>query len=144
MGGKPSQEGYCNSNIPLVEGVLLHIQRPSPAKRRPVNMWGHAFYWGNIHVVSWVPPHIHRPPQVPPYGPHPFPCSSIHWTTVFCIGGVGRFFVYFFHCSKLYTLPFYYQGNTISKTVSLSSLAHLMKNMKNGQNMFFDSSKEAF
>ena len=39
---------------------------------------------------------------------------------------LGRFFIYFFHCSKFYTLPFYYLGNAISKTASLSSLAHLL------------------
>ena len=39
---------------------------------------------------------------------------------------IRAIFIYFLHCSKFYTLPFYYQGHVISKTVSLSSLAHLL------------------
>ena len=83
----PSQEGYYNRNNPLVEGVPPHIQRPSPARWRLVNMWGHPFYQGIISVVTWVPPHIHRPRifRCLRPGPHLFPCSSMHWTTVFCI-----------------------------------------------------------
>ena len=86
----PSQEGYYNRNNPLVKGVPPHIQRPSPARWRLVNMWGHPFYQGIISVVTWVPPHIHRPRifRCLRPGPHLFPCSSMHWTTVFCIGSV--------------------------------------------------------
>ena len=86
-GTNPSQEGYYNRNNPLVKGVPPHIQRPSPARWRLVNMWGRPFYQGIISVITWVPPHI----QVPRIfrclrpGPHLFPCSSMHWTTVFCI-----------------------------------------------------------
>ena len=64
-----------------------HIQRPSPARWRLVNMWGHPFYQRIISVVTWVPPHIHMPwifRCLRP-GPHLFSCSSMHWTTVFCI-----------------------------------------------------------
>ena len=50
-------------------------------------MWGHPFYYGNNHVVSWVSPHIQRPQifRCLRPGPHLFPCSSKPWTTVFCI-----------------------------------------------------------
>ena len=54
----PSKEGYYNRNNPLVEGVPPHIQRPSPARWRLVNMWGRPFYQGIISVITWVPPHI--------------------------------------------------------------------------------------
>ena len=86
-GTKPSREGYYNKNNPLVEGVPPHIQRPSPARWRPVNMWGHPFYQVIISVVTWVPPHIHRPLifRCLRAAPHLFLCSSMHWTTVFCI-----------------------------------------------------------
>ena len=73
---------------PLVEGVPPHFQRPSHAKWRPVNMWGHPFYQEIISVVTLVPPHIHRPQiarcLLP--GSHLFLCSLMHWTTIFCIG----------------------------------------------------------
>ena len=42
------------------------------------------------------------------------------------------------HSSNFYTLPFYYCGHAISKTVSLN-----MKNMKNCPEYVLDSSKEA-
>ena len=50
-------------------------------------MLGHPFYQRIISVVTWVPPHIHRPQifRCLQPGPPPFPCSSMHWTTVFCI-----------------------------------------------------------
>ena len=48
----------------------------------------HPFYQENIVVVTWVPSHIHRPQifRCLRPGPHLFPCSSMHWTIVFCIG----------------------------------------------------------
>ena len=48
---------------------------------------GHPFYQGIISVVTWVPPHIHRPQifRCLRLGPHLFSCSLMHWTTVFCI-----------------------------------------------------------
>ena len=52
-------------------------------------------------------------------------CSDEGWLAQLT-EGLGQFFVYFLHCSKFYTLPIYYLGNAISKTVSLSSLAHLL------------------
>ena len=89
--GQPLTRGYYNRNNPLVEGVPPYIHRPSPARWRPVNMWGLPFYQGIISVVTWVPPLIYRPQifrSLRP-GPHLFPCSSMHWTTVFCIWGQG-------------------------------------------------------
>ena len=68
-----------------------HIQRLSPARWRPVNMWGHPFYQWLSSVVSWVPPHIHRPQifRCLHPGPHQFPCSSMHWTYSVLILGVN-------------------------------------------------------
>ena len=83
----PSQEGCYNSINPLVKGVPPNNHRPPSTRWRPVNMWGKPLYYGNNHVVSFVPPHIHRPQifRCLCPGPHLFPCSSMHWTTVFCI-----------------------------------------------------------
>ena len=96
----PSQVGFYNSINPLVKRVPPHIPRPPSARWRPVNMRGHPFYYRNNHVVSWVPPHIHRPQifRCLRPGPHLFPCSSKHWTTVFCIGCSSLFSKHFYLC----------------------------------------------
>ena len=87
------QEGYYNSINPLVEGVPPHIHRPSSARWRPVNMWGHPFDQGIISVVTSVPPQFHEPQifRCLCLRPHLFPCSSMPWATVFFIGLLSLF-----------------------------------------------------